>query len=117
MLFNDLERLVAFINKIIEFKKVPGGVSANTLFRKYDEVSSFLLCLVDAFYDLACIVFKIANMIVLLREFDFHDANLRCVAGSISYLRAQQFKTRFVIHSYEKDRPFPPHRHCTFFLY
>ena len=54
-------------DEIIEFKKVPGRIATNTEFRKNNKIGVLLLGPHNAINDLLPVLFKISDVVVLLR--------------------------------------------------
>src|SRR6478735_5322485 len=76
MLFYRFNGCITAGEKILKFKKVPGRVSANRQFGKNNQISASFFCSGNPLNDLFPVVFKIANMIILLNESDLHETNL-----------------------------------------
>ena len=77
MNFYFVDGLVTFCNEVGKFKEVAGRITANREFRKDDQICSILFSFLYTFDDPFRIVLKIANVIILLRQYYFHNANLR----------------------------------------
>src|SRR6185369_4066690 len=64
--FEYVERLIAVVDEIGKLKKVSWGITTNTELGKNNQVSLLFFCPVDPVNDLFYILFKIADVIILL---------------------------------------------------
>src|SRR5450432_1423559 len=71
-------------NKIFKLQEIAGRISANAQFRKNCQICAALFCEMNSLNDPFSIVFKIANMIILLNQRDLHETNLLLRPGILS---------------------------------
>jgi hypothetical protein len=77
LFFDPVESCITFRDKIFELQEITGWVAANGKLGENDQVGAGLFGMTDAFEDLTGILFKIPDVIVLLRQRYFHPTNLR----------------------------------------
>ena len=69
-MFRDaLNGLIGLLNKIAEFEKIAGRIAAYGKFRKNDKVDPLLLCGFDGRDHFVPVLFKVPDMVILLRKF------------------------------------------------
>jgi hypothetical protein len=76
MRFNLIHCLVAATDKIIELQKVPWRVPTDTQFGKNNQVCALFPGRLYTFQYASGILLKVANVVVLLSDGDFHTAKV-----------------------------------------
>jgi hypothetical protein len=71
---DPVHRGLTLTDEIIEFKEVPWRISANTKFREHGKICSGFFRTLQCGKDQIHISIEISNMIVLLRNKDFHGS-------------------------------------------